>query len=170
MIGTPTPPRASDHTPPGRRPPVATASPRLACASPDGRPPPWCAPRLPPPRLLLSRNFPTYQTRRHYQVFQASSSPSPKAPGGLSLRPPFSSFIGRKNCHSKVPLSYWAVPWSASVGGCVLTFLLCLLEKLTCQSPQKQLWIGLLPRLRGPEPNFAIEVDCGLVVSTLLLS
>lgn len=82
----------------------------LACAFPDGCPPLCGAPRLPPPRLLLSRNFPTYQTRRHYQVFQASSSPSPEAPGGLSLRPPFSSLIGLKNCHSKVPPFHWKVP------------------------------------------------------------
>lgn len=56
------------------------------------------------------------------------------------------------------------------MGGYVLTFLLCLLEKVACQSLQKALWIGLLPRRWGPEPNFVLEVDCGLVVSALLLS
>lgn len=56
------------------------------------------------------------------------------------------------------------------MGGYVLTFLLCLLEKLACQSPQKALWIGSLPRRWGPEPNFVLGVDCGLVVSASLLS
>lgn len=56
------------------------------------------------------------------------------------------------------------------MGGYVLTFLLCLLEKVACQSLQKALWIGLLPRLWGPEPNSAVEVDYGLVVSVFLLS